>query len=220
MRSARAAVTLATLVLAPRAAAVEVDVFYNLTVLGTSSLTLSGGGAAVAPGSVSLSLDPAALRSAVRQEGVGRAEEVVTAAGSLTNLLDAAVTGRLDVEGGTGFGLLFEGPEERATLFGGAVISIGDQTFETFGPGGGITTPFDAGCSDYPCYDFFDGSIGSYDFQFAIGPGQTLPVEVAVTTAVEGLAAIPLPAALGPLALALSGLAWAGRRRLGRLTRT
>ena len=69
-------------------------------------------------------------------------------------------------------------------------------------------------CVDFfPC-DLEDIDPGAFAVGFELGPNETVPFSY--TASALAVAPIPLPAALGPAALALGGLAWAGRRKRRR----
>ena len=216
MVSARLAAALMTGILgASPANAVEVDVFYNARVVDPFGLTLAETGEVVASESVVLALEPRDLRTKAAQTGVGQAEQILMATGTLTNLLDAPLLGIIDVEAGAGYSVTFEAPNERAAFLANSTIRLGDQFFTTPGPGTEPFGPSAIDCPPFPCSESFSAGTGRR-FEFTIGAGETSPVEFSVVSTVSALAPIPLPAALGPAALALGGLAWAGRRKLRR----
>ena len=190
-------------------AAVGVDAFFVVELFSPFGLEDAQTGALVARSSVELALDRNEVEVTASVEGPGTGRAVGTATGTVTNLLDEALVGVWGLNFFDDVTARFDAPNEFATGAFEATLLL-EGAFENGVEDVLVVGPEDGFCEAFPCtFSFGDGSIS--DTVFAIGPGETLPVELSVEAV--AIAAVPAPAALGPAGLALAGLAWMGRRR-------
>ena len=211
MRTASLAAALLTLSLSSPAAAGQVYLRFFKEIVNPYALALTETGEEVPDGSVVASLDPNPLIPEVIQIGPGRARQELTSTGTLTNSLDEPVSGVFDIDGGIILDGRFETQSERVSIFASFLAVVGEQRIGTVRFDGRPLGPTVFECDEIPCR-YVEWLPDGWEEEFTIGAGETRSIEFSVEVAVEVIAPIPLPAAFGPLALALGGLAWAGRR--------
>ena len=157
------------------------------------------------------------VSTSVEIDGLGMASNAASGSAFLTNPLDEEISGVLNFLVNRDVFVSFDSPDERVGGTFQATLTLGDRTFDfdfpPILPGSGKRRfgPADFGCEDTDCFRLLSQGT-TVRPRFTLGPGESVPIEIDL--AVTAIAAIPLPAAFGPFAIALGGLAWIGRRKL------
>lgn len=215
----RAVAAAAVALLASPAAAVSVDVFASIAVdlTDTVSAFRTDTDDFVDPSeAVSVEFGPGnaptfggfqGVDATASLDEVGSEVAVSESTVTVTNLLDAELEILFDFDGFWEIELGVEAPGEVAigaidigVLLDGEVLG-GDVDEFRLAASDCDSLPCDDSLSDFP----------ATTSSFLISPLAT--ETLALRAEATAIAAIPLPAALGPLALVLGGLAWTGRRR-------
>lgn len=151
----------------------------------------------------------------------GQSSAVVEGTVTVTNLIDQALTVEVDAFRQSNAGVTFEAPGDAGGADASTVITFDGvradrgRAFVDIAFEGSAPSDF---CEALPCF-FDDFDVESFLLTFDVEALGTVIVGLraeASVTAETTVAPIPLPAAAGPAAPMLGGLAWAGRRRAGR----
>ena len=150
-----------------------------------------------------------AVAATVSAPGFERAS--AAGGGTFTNLLDESVIAVVDYFFLVQAVVSLEGPSESGRAQAAFDLFV-DGAREDLGRA-------EVELASSECVDFFPCDLeeidpGAFAVGFELAPNETVPFSY--TASALAVAPIPLPAALGPAALALGGLAWAGRRKRRR----